>query len=412
VASEQISARVSDLTLKVRPLRLAIDPASPRRINFLIPEINFKNFFGGYMGKFNLARKLAEHGYRVRMVIVDWCDVEPAAWRRQINRYQDLAGFFNYIEVDYCFERETPLKVNPDDRFIASTWWTAYIADDAMRQLAAGNAARDFMYLIQEYEPFTFPMGTLYAVAHESYRFKHRALFSTALLQEYFREQAIGVYAAGGAGEAGALSFQNAILKFEVDRRELADRRRRRLLFYVRPDQHAARNMFEVGVLALQRAIADGAFDGEPWEFFGVGSEPCVMELGGGRLLKILGKLSLDEYRGLLPGYDAGMSLMYTPHPSLVPLEMAAAGMLTVTNTCLNKTADKLHAISSNLIAAAPTVEGVAAALAAAANGAADVDSRLAGSKVNWATDWDAALDPALMQKLETWLGPIDGPRS
>ena len=33
---------------------------------------------------------------------------------------------------------------------------------------------------------------------------------------------------------------------------------------------------------------------------------------------------------------------MYTPHPSLVPIEMASAGMLTVTNTFENKTADAL----------------------------------------------------------------------
>ena len=26
-----------------------------------------------------------------------------------------------------------------------------------------------FLYLIQEYEPFTFPMGSLAALAHESY---------------------------------------------------------------------------------------------------------------------------------------------------------------------------------------------------------------------------------------------------
>ena len=46
---------------------------------------------------------------------------------------------------------------------------------------------------------------------------------------------------------------------------------------------------------------------------------------------------------------------MYTPHPSLVPMEMARPGMLTVTNTFENKTAEKLAAISPNLIAAEPT---------------------------------------------------------
>ena len=42
---------------------------------------------------------------------------------------------------------------------------------------------------------------------------------------------------------------------------------------------------------------------------------------------------------------------MYTPHPSLVPIEMASAGMLTVTNTFENKTSEALRAISGNLLA-------------------------------------------------------------
>ena len=33
---------------------------------------------------------------------------------------------------------------------------------------------------------------------------------------------------------------------------------------------------------------------------------------------------------------------MYTPHPSLVPIEMASAGMATVTNSFENKTADAM----------------------------------------------------------------------
>jgi hypothetical protein len=37
---------------------------------------------------------------------------------------------------------------------------------------------------------------------------------------------------------------------------------------------------------------------------------------------------------------------MDTPHPSLVPLEMASAGMLVVTSTFENKTYDALRAIS------------------------------------------------------------------
>ena len=88
---------------------------------------------------------------------------------------------------------------------------------------------------------------------------------------------------------------------------------------------------------------------------------------------------------------------MYTPHPSLVPLEMASAGMLTVTNTFENKTAEALGAISGNLVAAAPDVGAVAAAIGAAVAGAGDGERRAAGSRVAWSRDWDTSFSDALL---------------
>jgi hypothetical protein len=97
---------------------------------------------------------------------------------------------------------------------------------------------------------------------------------------------------------------------------------------------------------------------------------------------------------------------MYTPHPSLVPIEMASAGMLTVTNTYANKTAQALSEISSNLIAATPTIEGVAEALREAARGVEDVERRESGSAVNWSRDWRTSFPDALMERVEEFMRP------
>ena len=96
---------------------------------------------------------------------------------------------------------------------------------------------------------------------------------------------------------------------------------------------------------------------------------------------------------------------MYTPHPSLVPIEMASAGMLTVTNTFENKDAGAMGAISSNIAAVAPTIDGVAAGLAAAAARAGDAPARVAGAEVNWARDWDEALPDSLLDRIVAALG-------
>ena len=192
---------------KIAPLRWHVGDDEPARINLLIPTIDLRHFFGGYIAKFNLAAKLVAAGERVRIVTVDPVGPLPADWRATIESYSGLHGLFDRIEV--VFGRESAaIAVARGDRFVASTWWTAYIADHAVRTVGSER----FLYLIQEYEPFTFPMGTYAALAAESYGLSHFALFSSELLRDYFRRHRIGVFAAGAdLGDDASTSFQNAI---------------------------------------------------------------------------------------------------------------------------------------------------------------------------------------------------------
>ena len=394
----EVLLRIRD---KVRPLRLEVREGEPRRVNLLIPEIDFRSFYGGYIAKFNLARRLTEQGEKVRIVLVDPCEYKPEQWREKIREYHGLESIFDLVEVACRFDRDRPLEVSPEDGFIATTWWTAHIAHDAVRRLGLAR----FVYLIQEYEPFTFPLGSYSAMAAASYEFPHAALFSSPLLEEYFRQNRFGVYSAPPGEEVRAVAFENAILSFDPGQlRYDAPDGVRRLLFYARPEAHAARNMFEVGYLALAQAIEESVFDTGEWAFHGIGSSHGDIPLPGGRRLEMLGKFGLREYGERLLGYDVGLSLMYTPHPSLLPLEMAAAGMLVVTNECMNKTRDKLSAISTNLIGSKPTIEGVCAGLREAAAEVGNERRRRAGSEVKWASDWDDAFDDEKIARIRGWL--------
>ncbi|HEX8976387.1 MAG TPA: glycosyltransferase [Solirubrobacteraceae bacterium] len=393
-------ALVREIEAKVAPLSLSVSDAAPPRINLLIPTIDLAHFFGGYIGKFNFAARLAE-GRRVRIVTVDPVGPLPADWRRQIERYEGLAGIFDRVEV--AFGRESHgLEISRRDAFIATTWWTAHIARAAL----SGVERERFLYLIQEYEPFTFPMGTYAALAAESYAFPHTALFSTALLRDYFRHHGIGVFAPGGGGAECSAVFENAITAVAPpDVGELAARRSRRLLYYARPEAHASRNMFELGILALRRALGDGGLQG--WELHGIGSVGGgrrTLSLGGGAELQLVPRADQRAYGELLRGHDLGLALMYTPHPSLVPIEMAAAGMLTVTNSFENKTAAAMRAISPNLIAAEPTVGALASALTRAASSAADGDARIRGAQVRWSRSWDESFSAELLDRVARML--------
>jgi glycosyltransferase involved in cell wall biosynthesis len=389
---------------KIAPLDLAVSREEPARINLLIPTVDLAHFFGGYIGKLNLARRLAERGRRVRLVTVDPVGPLPRDWKRRVESYSGLDGLFAAVEVEFG-RGPSPVPVSPDDRFIATTWWTAHIAAAACRVLGRER----FVYLIQEYEPFTFAMGTYAALARQSYDFAHYGVFSTELLRDYFRRHRIGVFDADAEqGEHLSVSFQNAITDVAAPTEsELAQRDKLKLLFYARPEEHAQRNMFELGVLALSRAVErESTLDG--WELWGIGTigERRTVALGGGAALRLVPRSAQGEYAQLLRDYDVGLALMYTPHPSLVPIEMAAGGLVTVTNSFENKTAEAMAAISENLIAVPPTVDGIADGLRRAVAAVDQYAARVKASAVNWSRDWNTSFDSRSLAEI---LAALDG---
>jgi glycosyltransferase involved in cell wall biosynthesis len=396
VESEQVRV----VAAKIAPLAVDVTDDAPPRLNLLIPTIDLQHLFGGYIGKFNLAARLADHGERVRIVTVDPVGVLPPDYKQRVERYAGLRGLFDKVEL--AFGRESqPLQCSPADGFVATTWWTAHIAHDAVAAIGRDR----FVYLIQEYEPFTFAMGSYAALARESYDFPHYAVFSTELLRDYFRRHAIGVFGAGaGSGEGDSASFQNAIAAVPAPTVEqLRARNTRRLLLYARPEAHASRNMFELAVLALERALREGAF--ADWELRGIGA------LGAGRIsldgvaaLELLPRTDETSYTSLLAEHDVGLALMYTPHPSLVPIEMASGGMLTVTNSFENKTQEAMSAISSNLLAPEPTSEALSRALRDAAERVEHYEDRVRGSAVAWSRDWRESFGDELISRLTGWL--------
>jgi hypothetical protein len=75
----------------------------------------------------------------------------------------------------------------------------------------------------------------------------------------------------------------------------------------------------------------------EAWEFLSIGGKHKDIKLADGRVLKACGKLTLENYARVLAESSVGISLMCSPHPSYPPLEMAAFGVTTITNSFLCK---------------------------------------------------------------------------
>lgn len=397
--AEQIGI-VGAIYQKISPLTLDVVEDMEPYVNILTATIDFRYVFGGYIGIFNAALQLRKHGYNVRVVLLEETDYDMDNWRKKIRNYPGLENFFDQVEIAYRFDRSIPLRVSPQDRFIAGSTWAAFVSYKAAQAL---NQDR-FIFFIQEYEPLFYNASALFAIVGEAYDLPHYAVFSTEILQEYFKQNQLGVYKEPN-GDALSVSFQNAINRFHPTL-EILNRERKRLLFYARPEVHAARNMYELGVISLVEATRDGYFDPAIWDIHGIGSIGDVdsLQLPNGMQLKLMPRTTLKEYIELLPTYDIGLALMYTPHPSLVPLEMAAAGMWTITNTYANKTQERLSEISTNLIAVAPTISSIKEGLRYAIDHVNDYERRIAGAKVKWATDWEEALGGKVMDKLKEFL--------
>ena len=396
-AIDHVETRV--MARSIEPLPLSVSTRAPKRVNLLIPTIELKHLFAGYIAKFNLARKLAAHGLRTRILTIDTTPSLPRTWRQRIEGYAGLGDAFERVEVAFARDHDVPVEVNPDDAFVATTWRTAYIAHAALRSL---NRSR-FLYLIQEYEPFTHPMGSWAALAMSTYEFPHVALFSTELLREFFAERGYGVFADGRReGRRLSVSFQNAITAVaSPSAAEMSRRQRRSLLFYARPESHGGRNMFELGLMGLAEAIARDAF-GPAWDFYGIGAveRGDRVQIGPQARLELLPRLDQRSYAQFLVSHDVGLALMCTPHPSLVPIEMASAGMLTVTNSFETKTPEAMSAISSNLITVPPGLEGIVSGLQRSVEGVEDYARRAEGARVNWSRDWDDSFNPEVMQQV------------
>jgi hypothetical protein len=98
---------------------------------------------------------------------------------------------------------------------------------------------------------------------------------------------------------------------------------------------------------------------------------------------------------------EVGLSLMYTPHPSYPPLDLAASGAVVVTNRFGRKR--DLDRYSPNILCADPDVPSLLAALRDATALASDPEARavnLAHSGLQ--REWAVSMAPAL-DRLAAW---------
>ena len=320
---------------ELTPLNCRVSNFDAPRLNLLVPALALRHVFGGIATALDLFRQLASDDANLRIILTDSLSFEPAdnpayeGWSVASLDKADAAG----RQIIAAGDRYgLTLPVGRGDRFVATAWWTAALALKIQEWQASEFAfepAPRFLYLIQDYEPGFYPWSSRYALADATYRGSDRviALFNTRLLRRFFEDE--------GYRFALAYEFEP---RLSDQLRLLRDRamtlaRERRVLVYGRPS--VPRNAFQIIVEGLRRFVA--AHPENDWIFVSAGEAHPPIELGGGRMLNSVGKLTIEQYAQELGRCSIGISLMVSPHPSYPPLEMAAFGMHVLTNRYKSK---------------------------------------------------------------------------
>jgi hypothetical protein len=193
-------------------------------------------------------------------------------------------------------------------------------------------------------------------------------------------------------GERG-MWFEPAFQHSTKDMPQVRPEGKRNFFFYARPNH--PRNLFYLGLEVIEACVQRGVLDPDEWAFNFVGSDIPDLAVVEGVPIQRHENLSWHDYVGLIRGVDLGLSLMYTPHPSYPPLDLAAAGAVVITNRYGNKT--DLGKYCENIICANPDVESLVNGVREGVLLSRDVPRRSRNlSTSGLESDWSKNLDPAV----------------
>ena len=219
--------------------------------------------------------------------------------------------------------RTGALPLRRGDVFVASAWWNAQHAAEFRRmQRAYFERSMPFIYLVQDFEPNFSSWSSQWAAAERTY-YQDEDTIAIVNSNELYRFMSQRYK----FPRAFVLPYEpNATVRAAIRRQQ----KERLILIYGRPS--VARNCFEVLLNGLHLWQITNPTEAAQWQIISLGETFPVDFAYPVQNFTVLGKVGLEEYGALLSRASVGVSLMLSPHPSYPPLEMAMAGLLTITN--------------------------------------------------------------------------------
>jgi len=320
------------------------DVLSEPRINIIIPSLEKTHTYGGISTALAFFEILSIDFKHVRVIVIDF---EPTA--EALNQYPE----YTYSRSDLCEQHKRQivsiasnknaisvpsLSVAESDIFIATIWYSAYLAEKARlwQTRFYDSVPKYFAYLIQDYEPGFYAWSSEYLAAESTYRNNNDvlAIFNTSILRNYFHSKGILF--------SKEYAFEPIIHPKLMQQREVlkGSKKQKIIVVYGRPS--TKRNAFSLIIDSL-RLWSQNDHNSSDWTVVSAGEDHLDIQLSEELKVCSLGKLSLECYAELMSRASIGISLMVSPHPSYPPIEMAHFGMKVITNAYENKDLSRLH---------------------------------------------------------------------
>ena len=318
----------ADLESSKRLMESNSGPMDIKSLTWFLPDFDYA-YYGGLHTIFRFAAFLKDnHNIANRFVVLG--DAPPSRISAAIaDVFPTLRGETVYLSRSTSDLMDVP----PSDAGIATLWTTAYA-------LLKFNKVRRKFYFIQDFEPMFYPAGSTYAQAEATYRFGFYGIANTRTLMEIYRTEY------GGIAEYFDPAVDTNV--FYPDPHPKPPDSPQTVFFYARPGH--PRNAFELGARAL-RMLKERLGDqvrilaaGDSWD-------PGPRGLNG--VIENLGRLTYEETAELYRTCDAGLVMMFTRHPSYLPLELMASGCLVISNH--NPATDWLLKDGQNCLLASPS---------------------------------------------------------
>ena len=359
----------------------------PKRISMITDSINSGSLYGGVSTAIIFSALLSRHiGASLRIIT---CNEPPDG--ENVSKVFEIHNIDWKDNVQFAWARDgEQIDVGDEDLFVTTSWWSTWRARCSV-------PAEKIFYLLQEDERMFYAMGDDRLRCREMLADRNiRFVVNSRLLFDHLTDEGFSNIAEHGVWFEPA--FPDTTY-YVVDREKLPKKTPKlTFLFYARPNNQ--RNLYFRGIEAISGALEGSILDPGEWEIHFVGRDLSEFLLPGDIKPILSENLAWQDYVAIIRRTDLGLSLMYTPHPSYPPLDLAACGAVAVTNRYGRK--KSLTQYSKNILCVGDDIDSLVNGIAEGIALAKDREQRKRNyERSGLGRDWAKAFDP-ILQRLDT----------